>query len=326
MTPALQSTAAVQLPEYVASLAWRPDSTMLAAACADGSVHEILPDGGASAPAAHHHGGACAVDYAPDGTMASAGEDGRVAVGPRPPQPAGAGWVELLTWAPDGALLATAVGPRVQLWSADGDLVAESAALPATVECLAWAPDGARLAAGAHGGVTLLDRDGQPAGEPLEWTGVVLAVMFSPDGGRLACGMQDLATWVWDLAAGRPATITGFARKVRELAWSADGTLLAMGGGSTPLVVQVGAGIQSTGHVELRSHEGPVSWCGFQPGGDLLATAGADGLAILWSPPGESPLTGATIGESVAAARWSPDGTRLALAGETGRVAVFGLV
>ena len=54
---------------------------------------------------------------------------------------------------------------------------------------------------------------------------------------------------------------------------------------------------------------------------DWLATAGEDGLAILWA--GATPLTAATVGEPISACGWSPDGTRLALAGATGRLAVF---
>lgn len=315
---ALVSTAAVALPDYVASLAWRPDGGMLAAACADGSVHELLPDGG-SAPTGHHAGGACAVAYAPDGTLASAGEDGRVAIGPVPGRPAGAGWVELLAWSPDGARLASAVGRRIQIWSPDGELVAESPELAATVECLAWSPDGLVLAAGGHGGASFLDRAAEPV-RRLQWTGVVLAAAYSPDGARLACGMQDLSVWVWDVRTETAVTMDGYARKVRELSWASDGVRLATGGGAVPVVWDVGASSQ----VELHGgHERPVVWVGFRPGGDWLATAGEDGLAIVWS--GSSPLTGATIGEPASACAWSPDGTRLALAGQSGRVAVFAL-
>lgn len=317
---ALRSTGATQFGDYVAGLAWHPNATMLAVACADGGVHELLADGAASAPVVEHAGGACAVAYSAAGVLASAGEDGRVAIGPIPPQPAGAGWVEIVAWSPDGAWLASAVGPRVQVWSAAGALVGESPALPATVECLAWSPDGSRLAAGGHGGVSLLDAAAQPAGERIEWVGVVLALAWAPDGRRVACGMQDCAVWTWDLGTRQATSLTGFARKVRELAWSPDGRWLVTGGG-TPTAW----GADGT-QVELRGHEGPVVWAGFQPAGALLATAAQDGVVILWELPSPAPLTGATIGEPATACAWSPDGTRLALGGETGRVAVFALV
>lgn len=323
----LQSTGATQFGDYVAGLSWHPNGTMLAVACADGTVHELLADGAASAPVVEHAGGACAVAYSAGGVLASGGEDGRVGIAPLPPQPVGAGWVEVLAWSPDGGVLATAVGHRVQFWTAAGALAGESAQLPATVECLAWSPDGTRLAAGGHGGFQLMDREGDPVGERIEWVGVVLALAWAPDGRRLACGMQDCTAWVWDIEAVQASTMTGFPRKIRELAWSADGAWLITGGGSVPVAWHFAdGGFQASGQVELRGHEKTVVWAGFQPGGGLLASAGEDGVAILWALPGEAPLTGATIGEPASACAWSPDGQRLALGGETGRVAVFSLV
>ena len=324
---ALESTGATEFGDYVADLAWHPGGTMLAVACADGTVHEMLAGGAASSPVLEHAGGACAVAYSAAGVLASAGEDGRVGIGPIPPQPVGAGWVELLGWAPDGSRLATAVGRRVQLWTAEGAMAAESGDLPATVECLAWAPDGSRLAAGGHGGFSLLD-GALASSRWIDWTGVVLALAWAPDGRRVACGMQDCALWTWDVDSVEVAPLHGFARKVRELAWSADGRCLVTGGGSVPSAWGFDGeplGVVPARQVELRGHERPVVWAGFQPGGTLLATAAEDGVVILWRLPVQAPLTGATIGEPASACAWSPDGTMLALGGETGRVAVFRL-
>lgn len=324
---ALEAVCAVNLPDYVADMAWRPDGGLLALACADGSVHELVPAAAASAPIAEHRGGACAVAFAPDGTLASAGEDGRVAIGVLPPRPAGAGWIELLEWSPDGSRLATAVGKRVQMWSPTGEIVAESPQLTATAECIAWRPDGNGLVVGGHGGVAFLSVDGEPAGERIEWTGVVLSLAWAADSRRLACGMQDQAVWLWDVDAVRAATHDGYARKVRELSWNADGTMLATGGGSVPVVwcFEPG-GIEATGELELRGHNKAVIWAGFQPLGTMLATASEDGVAILWDPPDTQPLTGATVQEPLSACAWSPDGRHLALGGEGGSTAVFALV
>lgn len=322
---ALESIAATAFGDYVSGLTWHPSGTMLAVGCADGEVHEMLAEGGASAPVAAHDGGVCALGYSPDGTLASAGEDGRVRIGNLPPQLVGSGWVELLAWAPDGALLATAVGRRVQIWTAAGAMVADSALLSFTVEALAWAPDGARVAAGGHGGVVFFARDGDRPGPALEWNGVVLALAWAPDGRRLACGLQENTVWVWDVVDGRATTLDGYARKVRELAWSADGRWLVTGGGAQPVVWRFSESIEASAPVTLEGHEKAVVWAGFQPGGVRLATAAEDGLAVVWELPSERPLTGATIGEAVTVAAWSPDGSRLALGGVSGRVAVFAL-
>jgi hypothetical protein len=161
LTPeALEPLAEVALPDWAGAVAWHPQGDLLAVACADGSVHEVLADGAGSAPVGSHDGGAAAVGYAIDGTLATGGADGRVAIGVLPPLAAGAGWVEPLAWAPDGGLLATAIGSRVQLWTPAGALAAEADPLGAPVDALAWAPDGGRLACGGPGGAALIGRDG----------------------------------------------------------------------------------------------------------------------------------------------------------------------
>jgi len=313
----------LSLPDFVVAVAWRPDGEKLAAACADGSVHELSPDGGPVEILREHDGGVCALAYSSAGTLASGGEDGKLAIGVLPPRPAGAGWIEQLAWRPPGDLLATAVGRRVQFWTAEGAILAESSQLPATVECLAWTPDATTVVAGGHGGLSFVDIDGNEARPRVEWTGVVIALEFAADG-RLACGMQDHAIWLWHLADDRAATLGGYARKVRELSWNREGTVLATGGGSVPVCWRLPAGeLEATGQAELTGHTKPVTWVGFQPGGTHLATAAEDGLAIVWAPPHERPISGATLEQPIATAAWSPDGARLALGGRDGRLAVF---
>ena len=62
--------------------------------------------------------------------------------------------VTMVRFRPDGAVLATASGRRVQLWTPEGLLLAQTPELHALVTQLAWSPDGTRLAlAGATGTV-----------------------------------------------------------------------------------------------------------------------------------------------------------------------------
>jgi WD40 repeat protein len=322
--PGLRGTSS--LPDWVTTLAWRPDGGMLAAACADGSVHELLPDASASAPVAHHSGGAYAVGYALDGTLASAGADGRVAIGPLPPLVVGAGWIEQLAWSPDGGLLATAVGRRVQLWMRDGSLAVETAPLPATVECLGWSPEGARLAVGGAGGLTLLGRDGEPVDEALGCEGVVLAVAWSPDRRRVACGTLDRTVYVWDVETRTSGLLEGFRRKVRELSWSANGRWLAVGGGPSPVAYSFIDGeddVEADAETRLRGHERAVSWTAFQPSGPRLASAGEDGLLMIWYLPAEAPASVTALGSEIGTASWSPDGRRIAVGCADGSVSVL---
>jgi Ni2+-binding GTPase involved in maturation of urease and hydrogenase len=324
--PVLAVLAEVALPDWVTSVGWRPDGGYLAAACADGSVHEVLPDGSASAPLAHHEGSATAVSFSLSGTLAHAGSDGRVAIVPRPAQLAGGGWIDQAQWSPDGALLATAVDRRVQIWTAEGALANSTEALPAAVGCLAWSPDGGRLAVGTAGAVIMLGRDAAPLDEDLHADGVPLCLAWAPEGQRLACGLLEREIALWDVEDRRCERLGGYMRKIRELGWSADGSWLATGGGQSVTLWRFLDGaddIEEDAQSRLHAHEDAISWVGFQPFGEYLATTGEDGLALLWAPPAEQPIGALAVHEEISTAAWSLAGDRLALGCASGRLIVL---
>ena len=106
----------------------------------------------------------------------------------------------------------------------------------------------------------------------------------------------------------RPVWRAAVADHVVGLAWSGDA--LAVAAVSGPVTV-----FDAAGHVKhaLPGHGFGTSALGWQPRGDLLATAGQDGRARLWSGGVEvrSLDGGAQWVERLA---WHPDGTRLATA------------
>jgi WD40 repeat protein len=133
---------------------------------------------------------------------------------------------------------------------------------------------------------------------------------------------------LWDVETRDGAVLEGHDRKVRELAWSANGRWLATGGGAVPFAwtfIDGEGDIESDGDVRLRGHDRPIVWTGFQPHGPLLATAGQDGLVLLWSLPAEAPVSVTALGVEAGACAWSPDGSRLALGGADGAVTVFAM-
>lgn len=208
-------------------------------------------------------GWALCLDWSPQGVLASGGQDGRVALvgggtaaaARAPLLEACGGWVERVAWSPTGRLLAVAAGRRVELWTPNGDRRAMSAELPATVACVGWHPERRWLAAGSYGGVVLLSPTSAEPVAKLEWTGSVLELAFSPDGGRLAHGNQDSSVHFWELATRTEVEMLGYERKVRELAWSADGRWLATGGSETVTVWDfAGRGPAGSTPTELDGH------------------------------------------------------------------------
>ncbi|HYZ30170.1 MAG TPA: hypothetical protein VE570_14005 [Thermoleophilaceae bacterium] len=318
----MRLTAVVTLDDWVHALAWSPDGGRVAVACADGTVATVDDEERVIA-VQRHSAAATTVAWSQRGVLASGGEDGCVVIGGQSHK-LGPAWVQQVAWRPDGAMLAAAHRRAVHVLDADGIELAVSADLPATVACIEWHPRGVEVAAGTYGGVHLLrGRDAGPA-RRLFWTGSVLAIAISPDGRRLAHGNQDASVHFWDLQRGAELEMWGYVTKVRQLAWRHDGRLLATGGGTSVTVWNFkGRGPAGTRPEELDHHTEPITWLGFQPLSPLLASTGHDGIAALWKPGTDDvPLTAVAIDDRITTAAWSPDGSRLAIGGASGTVAV----
>jgi WD40 repeat protein len=97
------------------------------------------------------------------------------------------------------------------------------------------------------------------------------------------------------------------------LAWSPDGTQLAMGGGEGPILLLD----SNTGAARLLGEHAPgVLELAWQPKGALLASAGQDGSVRLWNTQGEDPAprTLRRAARWPAGLSWRADGKVLAFA------------
>jgi len=98
--------------------------------------------------------------------------------------------------------------------------------------------------------------------------------------------------------------------------WAHGGARCAVGGGAGEVTI---LGADGTRQWRMTAHQRGLSALAWQPGGDLLATAGQDGCARLWRVGAKEPV--ATLpghGAWVEQLAWSPDGRLLATA--SGRV------
>lgn len=327
--PGLASPIAGLLPlaqasteDWVEAIAFAPAGDRVAAATADGSVITLELDG-ASTLAARHEQPATAVAYSADGRLASAGQDGRIAIDGVMHKVSDA-WVQRIVWRPDGQLLAVAAGRQVQTYAADGSRQAQSEELPATVACVAWHPRGVLLAAGSYGGVRLLRGNGLGQEASLDWKGSVLELAMSPDGRRLAHGNQDASVHFWDLRKRSELEMWGYATKVQQLSWRHDGQLLATGGGEEVTIWNfAGRGPAGKRPLTLAGHLGQITWLGFAPASRRLISLGRDGLVLLWMPGvSKSPIAMLEVEDRITCGAWSPDGRLLGLGTASGQIAI----
>jgi len=199
----------------------------------------------------------------------------------------------------------------------------------ANVHDLRFSPDGQTLlAAGGSpaesGAVEVLSwPEGKQLRRVAEHSDVVYRVAWSPDGKRWATAGADGLCHVYSAESGvRMTRYQGHSRSVLSLAFLDDETIASVAADQTVRLWEAASGR----HLRtLDNHYGAVSDLSVRPGdselaGKVVATIGEDRTVRLWQPAIGRLMRFARLSSTPRAVAWSPNGDRLFVGCNDGRI------
>ena len=181
------------------------------------------------------------------------------------------------SYSPDGTQILTAGTAGARVYRSDSGELVGTLATGRPVDGTEFSHDGSTIVTAEKGQAELWNADTRTKRKALFQEGASTHATFSGDGLRLLTSGAKSAR-VWNTATGDPLSrrLT-FPDNVTAAAISPDGSRFAVAEGSTVSVYE------SAGSTEVFTlpAPSPVKGLSFSPGGDTIASAGADGVARL---------------------------------------------
>jgi WD40 repeat protein len=217
---------------------------LAAFALGDGTVRLVTP---ASVLTVEAHDGAvlCATQHPSGRGMVTGGDDGAVVwsrlegdegVATRLARQQGR-WIDAIAASPASGLIAYAFGKQAAVLDVADAGFERSFTHERSVAGLAFDPKGRRLAVASYGGVSLWwakIADQKPS--VLRWPGGHGVLAWSPDGKFLISSLQENQLHGWRLSDAKDMRMGGYPAKVKSLAFTDNGAILATSGAGGAVV------------------------------------------------------------------------------------------